>query len=55
MNQAFYEVVLEGNFMLVRGFVIGFLSSVKPKGLHFFHRKAGIRRATLKDFLREFF
>jgi hypothetical protein len=55
MNQSFYEVVLEGNFMLVRGFVIGFLSAIKPNGLFFFHRKAGIRRETLKEFLREFF
>ena len=55
MSQTFYEIVLEGNFMLVRGFVIGFLASVKPDGMHFFHRKAGIRRETLKDFLRDFF
>lgn len=55
MNQSFFEVVLEGNFMLVRGFVIGFLSAKKTTGLFFFHRKAGIRRETLKEFLREFF
>ena len=55
MNQSFFEVVLEGNFMLVRGFVIGFLSAIKPNGLFFFHRKAGIRRETLKEFLRDFF
>jgi len=55
MKQSFYEVVLEGNFMLVRGFLIGFLSAKKPSGLFFFHRKSGIRRETLKEFLREFF
>ncbi|MBN1407514.1 MAG: hypothetical protein JW956_06990, partial [Calditrichaceae bacterium] len=55
MKQSFYEIVLEGNFMLVRGFVVGFLSAVKPNGLYFFHRKAGIRRETLKEFLRDFF
>lgn len=55
MNQAFYEIVLEGTFMLVRGFVVGFLSAAKPNGLYFFHRKSGIRRETLKEFLREFF
>jgi hypothetical protein len=55
MKQSFYEIVLEGNFMLVRGFVVGFLSAIKPGGLYFFHRKAGIRRETLKEFLRDFF
>jgi len=55
MNQSFFEIVLEGNFMLVRGFVIGFLAATKQKGLYFFHRKAGIRRETLKEFLRDFF
>jgi len=55
MNQPFYEIVIEGPFMLVKGFVVGFLAGVKPDGEYFFHRKAGIRRETLKGFLREFF
>lgn len=55
MNQPFYEIVIEGPFMLVKGFVVGFLAGVKPGGEYFFHRKAGIRRETLKGFLREFF
>ncbi|MEJ2544491.1 MAG: hypothetical protein P8Y99_10530 [Calditrichaceae bacterium] len=55
MSQKFYEIVLEGNFMLVRGFVLGFLASEKPGGSFFFHRKSGIRRETLKEFLKEFF
>ena len=55
MSQHFYEIVLEGNFMLVRGFVIGFLASKKPGGSYFFHRKLGIRRETLKEFLKDFF
>jgi hypothetical protein len=55
MKQSFYEIVLEGNFMMVRGFIIGFMAATKQDGLYFFHRKTGIRRETLKEFIREFF
>lgn len=51
----FSEIVIEGPFMLVKGFLVGFLSCAKPDGQYFFHRKSGIRRETLKDFLKDFF
>ena len=55
MQTTFSEIVVEGRFMLVKGFLLGFLSVKNPEGKYFFHRKAGIRRETFKDFLKEFF
>jgi len=55
MNKAFTEIVMEGPFMLVKGFLLGFLAVRKPESNYFFHRKSGIRRETLKDLLKELF
>jgi hypothetical protein len=55
MSHSFSEIVIEGPFMLVKGFLVGFLSAAKPDGKYFFHRKAGIHRETLKGFLKELF
>ncbi len=54
-TRPFSELVIEGPFLLVKGFLVGFLSCAKPEGKYFFHRKSGIRRETLKDFLKDFF
>lgn len=55
MGKKFSEIVIEGPFMLVKGFLLGFLSCKKPDGKYFFHRKANIRRETLKEFVKELF
>lgn len=55
MSRAFSEIVVEGPFMLVKGFLLGFLSGKSNKNLYFFHRNANIKRDTLKDFLKELF
>ncbi len=55
MRQKFVEIVLEGRFMMVKGFLLGFLSCTKPDGKYFFHRKSNIRRDTFKEMLKEFF
>ncbi len=55
MNPSYSEIVIEGPFMLLKGFLLGFLSVHKPDGKYFFHRKAGIRRETFKDYLKELF
>jgi len=55
MKQNFSEIVIEGRFMLVKGFLLGFLSQKNPNGRYFFHRKSGIRRETFKDMLKQFF
>lgn len=55
MSRAFSEIVIEGPFMLVKGFLLGFLSDKSYENPYFFHRKEGIKRDTLKDFLKELF
>jgi hypothetical protein len=55
MSKAFTEIVMEGPFMLVKGFLMGFLAMRKAQSNYFFHRKSGIRRETLKDLLKELF
>jgi len=55
MKQNFSEIVIEGRFMLVKGFLLGFLSQKNPDGRYFFHRKSGIRRETFKEMLKDFF
>ena len=51
----FSEIVLQGPFMLAKGFLLGFLGREDPEGKYFFHRKAGIRRETFKEMLKELF
>ncbi len=55
MSKEYNEIVMEGPFMLVKGFVLGFLGNISPKSKYFFHRKTGIHRETLKGFLKELF
>ena len=55
MQRAFSELVIEGPFILVKGFLMGFWSTQEPPPQYFFHRKAGIRRETLRDALVELF
>jgi len=55
MSAKFSEIVIEGSFMLVKGFILGFLSSRESTDRYFFHRKVGIRRETFREMLKEFF
>ncbi|HGY56125.1 MAG TPA: hypothetical protein ENK44_10505 [Caldithrix abyssi] len=55
MSRSFHEIVMEGPFLLVKGFLLGFLAGVKPEGRYFFHRRAGIRRDTFREFIKELF
>jgi len=55
MSAKFSEIVIEGRFMMVKGFLLGFLSQAKADGKYFFHRKEGIRRETFKEMIKEFF
>ena len=54
MEKTFSEVVIEGPFILVKVFLIGFRTATDPF-TYFFHRKAGIRRETLRDVMVELF
>ena len=55
MPENFSELVIQGPFILVKGFLIGFWSSREPHPKYFFHRKAGIRRRSLRETFSELF
>ncbi len=55
MSKKYSEIVIEGNFMLAKGFLLGFLSQTQPDSKYFLHRKSGIRRTTFSEMLKEFF
>jgi len=54
MKKAFSELVIEGNFTLVKGFLMGFICGFAPESKYFFHRKTGIvRRDTILGLVKE--
>ena len=55
MQKSFSELVIEGQFVLVKGFIMGFLYGSDHEFDYFFHRKDGIRRETFKEFIKELF
>ncbi len=55
MQKKFSELVIEGPFVLVKGFLIGFLHGSEEEFKYFFHRKHGIRRETFREFIKELF
>lgn len=55
MKKHFSELVIEGPFILVKGFLMGFLYGSDRQFLYFFHRKHGIRRETFREFIKELF
>lgn len=55
MHKSFSELVVKGQFVLVKGFLMGFLHGSDHEFDYFFHRKYGIRRETFKEFIKEIF
>jgi hypothetical protein len=55
MKTTFTELVIEGPFILVKGFLMGYWATQDHPPRYFFHRKAGIRRQTLRDLMVELF
>jgi hypothetical protein len=55
MNTTYTELVIEGPFILVKGFLMGFWATQPTPPPYFIHRKAGIRRSTLRDLVVELF
>lgn len=55
MEKDFSEIVIEGPFVLVKGFLMGFLYGSNEDFKYFFHRKHGIRRETFREFIKELF
>lgn len=54
MAKLFSELVITGNFTLVKGFLMGFLCARKSTAKYFFHRKSGtIRRDSFTGLIRE--
>ena len=56
MLKTFSEVVVNGSFSVVKGFVLGFLSTRHPDARYYFYQKSGIIRhdslaGLLKDYL----
>jgi hypothetical protein len=55
MGKAFSELVIDGHFILVKGFLMGFWSATEPQPEYFFHRNTGIHQETFKDLIAEYF
>ena len=53
MSSAYSELVISGPFALVKGFLLGYRSGSGIDFGYFFHRKAGIRRDTLAELVKE--
>jgi len=49
MSTPFTELIIKAPFMLVKGFLLGFMHGRNESFDYFFYRKAGIRRETLTD------
>lgn len=54
-NKKHNELVIEGPFLLVKGFLCGFASAYDEGVSYFFHRKSGIRRETMMELVKEWF
>jgi hypothetical protein len=56
MSKTYSELIIEGGFTLVKGFVIGFICSVSPDATYFFKQKSNvIRRETIMGLVKELF
>ncbi|HDR05112.1 MAG TPA: hypothetical protein ENN84_07700 [Candidatus Marinimicrobia bacterium] len=55
MCKTYTELVIEGPFLLVKGFLLGFAGSRDETVSWFFHRNAGIKRVTFRELIKEWF
>jgi hypothetical protein len=53
MLTPFTELIIQAPFLLVKGFLLGFMHGRNESFDYFFHRKAGIRRETLTEKVKE--
>lgn len=53
MSKKFTELVIDGTFDLVKGFLLGFKCGTDTDFDYFFHQRSGIRRDTLAKLLKE--
>jgi len=54
MRATYYELIIRSPFLLVKGFLMGYMHGRDESFKYFFHRKAGIRRETLGEILKEY-
>ncbi len=54
MKQTYYELVIQSPFLLIKGFLMGFMYGRGEEFPYFFNRKAGIRRETLGEVIKEY-
>lgn len=54
MGAKYYELIIRSPFLLVKGFLMGYMHGRGESFKYFFHRKAGIRRETLGEILKEY-
>ena len=55
MGKTFTELVINGHFVLVKGFLMGFWSTQDPQPQYFFYRNTGIHHETFIDIISELF
>jgi hypothetical protein len=56
MSKTYSELIIEGRFTLVKGFLVGFICGVEPEAKYFFHQKSNIiKRDTLMGLVKELF
>jgi hypothetical protein len=53
MSVKYSEIIINAPFLLVKGFLMGFMHGREESFGYFFHRKAGIRRETVGEMLRK--
>ena len=53
MGRSYVELTVDGHFVLVKGFLMGFWSSRDPQPDYFFHRNTGIHHESFKDVLKD--
>jgi hypothetical protein len=55
MSRRFVELIIKAPFLLVKGLLLGHRHGREEPYPYFFHRKAGIRRETIMEAVREIF
>ncbi len=55
MKNSYSELIIKAPFILVKGFLMGFMYGREKNFDYFFHRKSGIRRETMGELFRELF
>ncbi|MBN1482312.1 hypothetical protein EH223_08925 [candidate division KSB1 bacterium] len=55
MSTQFSEVIIKAPFLMVKGFLMGYMQGAKKDFEYFFHRKHSIKRESMGELMRELF